>query len=73
MRPAFKCTLEPGDIGFENMLKVFDGLKRDGELDKLEEDDVFLALLMDLTDARPLWMVGEILINVRKERSEAIE
>lgn len=70
---TFKCTLEPGDIGFENMLKVLDGLKRDGEFDQLEEDDVFLAVLMDLTDAHPLWKDGEMLINVRKERSEAIE
>ncbi|BAE63960.1 unnamed protein product [Aspergillus oryzae RIB40] len=32
-----------------------------------------IMVLMDLTDAHPLWKVGEMLINVRKERSEAIE
>ena len=70
---TFKCTLEPGNFGFENMLKVLDGLKRDGQLDKLEEDDVFLAVLMDLTDAHPLWEAGEMLNNVRKERAGEIE
>lgn len=70
---TFKCTLEPGSVGFEGMLKVLDGLKKDGELDKLEESDVFLAVLMDLTDAIPLWEFGEKLAGVRREKGREIE
>lgn len=68
-----RVTVTPGDVDFENLLKILNGLDSDGELETMGDSVVLMAVIMDLSDAHLLGPVKDMLEGVRTEKKDEIE
>ena len=69
---TMRVTLTPGDLDFERLLKILDGLARDGELEKHSADLVMMAVVMDLADAHLIGPAREMLDGVYATRGQEV-
>ncbi|KAI8622864.1 hypothetical protein F5Y19DRAFT_460767 [Xylariaceae sp. FL1651] len=69
---VLRCTLTPGDADFERLLKILNGLDADGELAKLGNSVVLMAIVMDLSDAHLIGPAKDMLAGVSAEKKDEI-
>ncbi|VUC26657.1 unnamed protein product [Clonostachys rosea] len=70
---VLRVILTPGDADFERLLKIMNGLDEDGELQKLGDSVVLMAVVMELGDAQLIGPAKDMLDGVRAEKGEEIE
>lgn len=70
---TLRCTLTPGNLDFERLLKILDGLARDGELEKLGDDLVMMVISMELADAHLIGPAKVMLDDVYTTRRDEIQ
>jgi len=63
----------PGDADFERLLKILTELAADGELEKMGNSVVLMAVIFGLSDAHPIGLVEDMLNGVKQEKREEIE
>lgn len=69
---VLRVTLTPGDVDFERVCKIFNGLGAEGQLERMGDSLVFGALAMELCDAHVIGPVGDVLEGVRREKMDEI-
>lgn len=69
---VLRAIVTPGDPDFERLLKILDGLGKDGKSEELGNSVVLMAVVMDLANATVVGPPGEMLDGVRKEKGEEI-
>ncbi|CAG9939915.1 unnamed protein product [Clonostachys rosea f. rosea IK726] len=70
---VLRVIVTPGDADFERLLKIMNGLDEDGELQKLGDSVVLMAIIMGLGDAQLIGPAKEMLDGVRATKGEEIE
>ncbi|CAI6095120.1 unnamed protein product [Clonostachys chloroleuca] len=70
---VLRVVVTPGDADFERLLKIMNGLDADGELQKLGDSVVLMAIIMGLGDAQLIGPAKEMLDGVRATKGEEIE
>ncbi|KAK6541611.1 hypothetical protein TWF694_007411 [Orbilia ellipsospora] len=69
---VLRVILEPGDMDFERLLKILNGLDRDRKLEALGDSMVLMAVVMELSDAHLIGPAGEMLEGLRREKGDEI-
>lgn len=70
---VLRVIVMPGDADFERLLKILNGLAADGELEKMGNSVVLMAVIFGLSDAHPIGPVEDMLNGVKQEKREEIE
>ena len=70
---VLRATVTPGDLDFERLLKILDGLARDGEAEQVGNDVVLMAIVMDLADAHLIGPAKTMLDEVYATRKEEVQ
>ncbi|CAH0028060.1 unnamed protein product [Clonostachys rhizophaga] len=70
---VLRVIVTPGDADFERLLKIMNGLDADGELQKLGDSVVLMAIIMGLGDAQLIGPAKEMLDGVRATKGKEIE
>lgn len=70
---TLRVTLTPGYPDFERLLMILNGLDADGELEKVGDSVVLMAVIMGLSDAHVIGPAKEMLDGVKAEKGEEIE
>ncbi|TVY60767.1 hypothetical protein LSUE1_G008432 [Lachnellula suecica] len=78
---ALRVTLTPGNLDFERVLKIMNGLAEDGELEKFGDSKLLMGAIFELTDAHlfgPAKAMSEALYaedgdEIRAFRKELLE
>jgi mannose-6-phosphate isomerase-like protein (cupin superfamily) len=68
-----RATITPGNLDFERVLKILDGLRRDGEVEKLGNDVVLMTIIMELTDAHLVGPAKGMLDEVYAKRGDEVQ
>ncbi len=64
---VLRVIVTPGDADFERLLKIMNGLDSDGELKKMGDSVVLMAVIMGLSDAHLTGPAKEMLDGVRAD------
>ena len=70
---TLRAIVTPGDLDFERLLKILDGLTRDGEIEKLGNDAVLMAVVFELTDTHLIGPTKEMLDGVYATKSDEVK
>jgi hypothetical protein len=70
---VLRVTLTPGDANFERLLMIMNGLDADGELEKLGDSVLLMAVVMDLCNGNLIGPAKEMLEGVRLEKTAEIQ
>ncbi|CAH0054971.1 unnamed protein product [Clonostachys solani] len=70
---VLRVIVTPGDADFERLLKIMNGLDEDGEMQKLGDSVVLMAIIMGFGDAHLIGPAKEMLDGVRATKGEEIE
>jgi hypothetical protein len=69
---ALRVTLTPGDLGFEQILKIMNGLADDRELEKYGEDDILTGVFYELTDTHLIGPTKKMIEDLHATRGSEI-
>lgn len=70
---VLRVIVAPGDADFERLLKIMNGLDSDGELPKMGDSLVLMAVIIELSDAHLVGLAKEMLAGVRAEKKDEVE
>ncbi|RDW73422.1 hypothetical protein BP6252_07329 [Coleophoma cylindrospora] len=70
---VLRATVTPGDGDFERLLKILNGMDADGELGKMGDSVVLMAVIMGLSDAHLIGPAREMLEKVLTENKDEVE
>ena len=69
---TLRATITPGDSDFERVLKILNGLAGDGEIEKVGNDVVLMAVIMELCDAHLIGPAKSMLDEVYATRTDEV-
>ena len=69
---TLRATITPGDLDFERVLKILNGLAGDGEIEKVGNDVVLMAVIMELCDAHLIGPAKSMLDEVYATRTDEV-
>lgn len=70
---VLRCIVTPGDADFERLLMIMNGLDTDGELSKMGDSLVLMAVIMGLSDAHLIGPAKDMLEGVELEKRDEIQ
>lgn len=69
---TLRATVTPGDLDFERVLKIMNGLADDGKLEKHGDDVVLMAVIFDLTDTHLIGPTKTMLEDVLATKGDEV-
>ncbi|KAI1331657.1 hypothetical protein F5Y16DRAFT_240495 [Xylariaceae sp. FL0255] len=69
---VLRCTLTPRYADFERLLKIMNGLSKDGEMERYGDSLVFMAIVMDLSNTALFGPTKDMLDGVKAEKKDEI-
>lgn len=70
---TLRVTLKPGNLNFERVLKIMNGLADDGELEKYSDDVTLMGVIFELTDTHLIGPTKEMLEGVVASKGDEIQ
>lgn len=69
---VLRVIVTPGDADFERLLKILNGFDADGDLEKMGDSVVLMAVIMGLSDAHLIGPAKDMLAGVVKEKKDEV-
>lgn len=69
---TLRATVTPGDLDFERVLKILNGLAEDGEMEKYGDDVILMGVIFELTDTHLIGPTKKLVDDVYETRKDEI-